>query len=57
MRYSKPKIKRKKKDAPPITTNFAPPPVEEPFNLKPKFSLNMGDKAKQEIREEKVGIG
>lgn len=29
MKYNKPKLTKKKGNLPPITTNFAPPPVED----------------------------
>jgi hypothetical protein len=40
MKYTKPQIIKKNDELPPLTTNFAPPPVEKSENKYPKIDKN-----------------
>ncbi len=52
MKYTKPKLKRNFKKLPPITTNFAPPPVEKRL-AKGNKQLDAGwEKLRQSINKD-----
>jgi len=54
MIYKKPEIEKEGEKLPPITTNFAPPPVEGPFDSKSSIKKKVNQK--KVTKTKKVGI-